>query len=30
MQFDLHKALMHYKLKKIEKEINGTWLDIGA
>jgi len=30
MQFDIHKALMRYKLKSISSSIKGNWLDIGA
>jgi len=30
MQFDIHKAMMHNKLKHISSSIKGTWLDIGA
>jgi SAM-dependent methyltransferase len=30
VQFSLHKAMMHYKLKRISPEIKGRWLDIGA
>jgi len=30
VQFSLHKAMIHYKLKRISPEIKGRWLDIGA
>jgi SAM-dependent methyltransferase len=30
VQFSIHKALIHYKLKGISPEIKGRWLDIGA
>lgn len=30
MQFDIHKAMMHNKLKRISPLIRGRWLDIGA
>lgn len=30
MQFDIHKALMRYKLNSISSSIKGNWLDIGA
>lgn len=30
VQFDLHKALMRHKLKKLSHTIIGDWLDIGA
>lgn len=30
MQFDIHKAMMHNKLKRISPSIKETWLDIGA
>lgn len=30
VQFDLHKALLKYKLKQISSSLKGTWLDIGA
>jgi SAM-dependent methyltransferase len=30
MQFDIHKAMMHNKLKCFSPEIKGRWLDIGA
>jgi SAM-dependent methyltransferase len=30
MQFDIHKAMMHYKLKHIAPQIKGRWLDVGA
>ena len=30
MQFDMHKAMMHNKLRRISTEISGRWLDIGA
>ncbi len=30
MQFDIHKAMMHTKLKHYSPTINGRWLDIGA
>jgi len=30
MQFDIHKAMMHNKLKHFSNEITGRWLDIGA
>lgn len=30
MQFNLHKAMMHKKLKQISPAITGRWLDIGA
>lgn len=30
MQFDIHKAMMHHKLKHISPIITGVWLDIGA
>jgi len=30
MQFDMHKAMMHNKLRRISNEISGRWLDIGA
>lgn len=30
VQFDLHKALMEYKLQNLSSSIRGIWLDIGA
>ncbi len=30
MQFDIHKAMMHNKLKHFSSDISGRWLDIGA
>ena len=30
MQFDIHKAMMHTKLKHLSPDISGRWLDIGA
>jgi len=30
MQFDIHKAMMHNKLKHFSPDISGRWLDIGA
>jgi SAM-dependent methyltransferase len=30
MQFDMHKAMMHHKLKNFSNQINGRWLDVGA
>jgi ubiquinone/menaquinone biosynthesis C-methylase UbiE len=30
MQFDIHKAMMHNKLKRLSPDIKGSWLDIGA
>lgn len=30
MQFSIHKAMMHYKLKRIAPCIKGRWLDVGA
>ena len=30
MQFDIHKAIMHNKLKRFSPEFKGRWLDIGA
>ena len=30
MQFDIHKAMMHYRLKHFSPLIKGRWLDIGA
>lgn len=30
MQFDIHKAMMHTKLKRLSPIIKGNWLDIGA
>ena len=30
MHFDIHKALMHRKLKYLSSSIKGRWLDIGA
>lgn len=30
MQFDMHKAMMHVKLKKYSPQFSGQWLDIGA
>lgn len=30
MQFSIHKAMMHYKLKRIAPGIKGRWLDVGA
>jgi SAM-dependent methyltransferase len=30
VQFDIHKAYMHSKLKKHRAEITGRWLDVGA
>ena len=30
MQFDIHKAMMHNKLKYFLLQISGLWLDIGA
>src|SRR5665647_156534 len=30
MQFSIHKAMIHHKLKKKSPEIKGRWLDIGA
>jgi SAM-dependent methyltransferase len=30
MQFDIHSALMHWKLNRISGKLTGRWLDIGA
>lgn len=30
MQFDIHKSMMHNKLKHVAPKISGKWLDIGA
>jgi SAM-dependent methyltransferase len=30
MQFDMHRAIMQYKLKRISPTMKGRWLDIGA
>jgi SAM-dependent methyltransferase len=30
MQFDIHKAMMNYKLGRLSSGIKGRWLDVGA